>query len=235
MGNSNLTWYETNSARIRDAIKGVRGRVYTAEQSPDLYPTTGTSEDYAYTRHFVDAAKQRVRGLTIETGREFQPAFPEASHVMDEGAAAVMESCVINYCSNTDDTVRVAVLRAFRHHELLNSAAGRRSFELFQAHGAELIDLMAEDDELRGRTTQVVRQVGDVLHARHAATPKPFDDGLVRETDDLLLKLAERGSAALKQGAEEVRRGLAYFRGQPPLKGLEAADRALAQPTPATS
>ena len=89
-------WYATNSVRIRDAIAAVRGRVYAAEQSPDLYPTTGTSEDYAYTRHFVDAAKPPVRGLTIETGREFQPPFPEAAKVMDEGAAAVMESCVIN-------------------------------------------------------------------------------------------------------------------------------------------
>src|SRR5262245_56076663 len=77
------TWYAPSTARIRDATAAVRGRVYTAEQSPDLYPTTGTSDDYVFSRHFVDATKQRVRGITIETGQEFQPAFPEASHVMD--------------------------------------------------------------------------------------------------------------------------------------------------------
>src|SRR5262249_41593938 len=134
---NDATWYATNSARIRDAIAAVRGRVYTAEQSPDLYPTTGTSDDYVFSRHFVDSVKRRVGGITIETGQEFQPAFPEAAHVMDEGAAGVMESCVINYCNNTDDAVRVAALRAFRHKELLNSAAGRRCLQLFQAHGAE--------------------------------------------------------------------------------------------------
>jgi murein tripeptide amidase MpaA len=232
---NDATWYATYSARIRDAIAAVRGRVYTAEQSPDLYPTSGTSDDYSFSRHFVDAAKRRVRGITIETGQEFQPAFPEASHVMDEGAAGVMEACVINYCNNTDDTVRVAVLRAFRHQELLNSAAGRRTLELFQAHGAELIDLLAEDDDLRDRATKIVRRVGDVLHTRHAAAPRVFDDGLVREADELLHQLAERGSTALKHAAEEVRRGLGYFHGQSPLKGLEAVDQALAQAATSSS
>src|SRR5262249_40673869 len=52
------TWYATYSSRIRDAIAAVRGRVYTAEQSPDLYPTTGTSDDYVFARHFVDASKR---------------------------------------------------------------------------------------------------------------------------------------------------------------------------------
>ncbi len=96
---SDATWYASMSGRIRDAIADVRGRVYTAEQSPDLYPTTGTSSDYAFARHFVDRTKRMVRGITIETGREFQPAFPEAAHVMDEAAAGVMESCVINITS----------------------------------------------------------------------------------------------------------------------------------------
>jgi carboxypeptidase T len=91
-----LDWFVRNSARIRDAITLVRGRVYTAEQSPDLYPTTATSEDYAFTRHFVDPAKPRVRGLTVETGQEFQPAFPEAAEVMNEGAVAVLEASLIN-------------------------------------------------------------------------------------------------------------------------------------------
>jgi carboxypeptidase T len=91
-----LDWFVRNSARVRDAIALVRGRVYTAEQSPDLYATTATSDDYVFTRHIVDASKTKVRGLTVETGQEFQPAFPEAVDVMNEGAAAVLESCLIN-------------------------------------------------------------------------------------------------------------------------------------------
>jgi carboxypeptidase T len=91
-----LDWFVRISARIRDAITLVRGRVYTAEQSPDLYPTTATSEDYAFTRHFTDPTKTRVRGITVETGQEFQPPFPEAADVMNEGAVAVLEACLIN-------------------------------------------------------------------------------------------------------------------------------------------
>ena len=93
---SDASWYAANCVRIRDAIAAVRGRVYTAEQSPDLYPTTGTSDDYVFARHFVDSNKSPVRGITIETGQEFQPAFPEAADVMNEAAAGVMEACFIN-------------------------------------------------------------------------------------------------------------------------------------------
>src|SRR5262249_1763186 len=69
---NDATWYATNSARIRDAIAAVRGRVHPAEQSVGLYPTTGTSDDYVFSRHVVDPTKRRVRGMVIETGTEFQ-------------------------------------------------------------------------------------------------------------------------------------------------------------------
>lgn len=110
MSANDNTWYVENSARIRDAIAAVRGRVYTAEQSIGLYPTTGTSDDYVFTRHFVDVAKRRVRGFTIETGTEFQPAFPEAERVMEEASAGVLEACVINCTDNADDPARAAAM-----------------------------------------------------------------------------------------------------------------------------
>ncbi len=93
-------WYAVNGDRIRDAIAAVRGRIYTAEQSVGLYPTSGTSDDYVFTRHLVDSNHRRVRAFTIETGTEFQPPFPEAESVMAEASAAVVEACLINLSSH---------------------------------------------------------------------------------------------------------------------------------------
>src|SRR5829696_7800486 len=59
-----LDWYLITGARIRDAIAAVRGRTYTLQQSIGLYPTSGTSDDYAYSRTFVDSQKRKVRGFT---------------------------------------------------------------------------------------------------------------------------------------------------------------------------
>jgi murein tripeptide amidase MpaA len=92
-------WYSINSVRIRDAIAAVRGRIYTAEQSVGLYPTSATSDDYVFTRHFLDSTMPRMRGFTIETGTEFQPPFPEAEQVMLEASAGVLEACLINLSS----------------------------------------------------------------------------------------------------------------------------------------
>lgn len=51
---------------MRDAITAVRGQVYTVQQSIDLYPTAGTADDYAFSRHLVDASKTKVLSYTIE-------------------------------------------------------------------------------------------------------------------------------------------------------------------------
>ena len=40
---------------LRDGIQAVRGTTYTVKSSVDLYPTSGASTDYAYSRYFVDA------------------------------------------------------------------------------------------------------------------------------------------------------------------------------------
>jgi murein tripeptide amidase MpaA len=94
-------WHAQNADRIRDAIAAVRGRVYTAEQSVGLYPTSGTADDYAFMRHLVDPNRRRVRAFTIETGTEFQPPFPEAESVMAEASAAILEACLINVASHS--------------------------------------------------------------------------------------------------------------------------------------
>lgn len=55
------------------------------EQAVGLYPTSGTSDHYAYSRHIVNANNQKLYGFTIEFGQEktgFIPAFSEMQNVI---------------------------------------------------------------------------------------------------------------------------------------------------------
>ncbi|WP_107500675.1 hypothetical protein [Streptomyces sp. Ru62] len=54
------------------ALHGVRGRTYRPMSGYHLYPTCGTSDDYAYSRHIVDERKGKILGFTIE--RATRPA-----------------------------------------------------------------------------------------------------------------------------------------------------------------
>ncbi len=84
---------------MRDAIKAVRGRVYTVQQSIDLYPTAGTSDDYAFSRHLVDTNKAKVLSYTIEWGSPnnptpFHPPYSEMKKIIQEITAALFDFCV---------------------------------------------------------------------------------------------------------------------------------------------
>jgi len=77
----------------------VRGRKYRVEQSVGLYPTAGSTDDYAYSRHFVDPSKAKIIAYTMEWGRTrvstpFHPPYPEMRKVMREVTAGLLEFCV---------------------------------------------------------------------------------------------------------------------------------------------
>ncbi|MGK7894229.1 MAG: M14 family metallopeptidase [Xenococcus sp. (in: cyanobacteria)] len=91
---ADLDWYKTTGTKIRDAIAGVRGRNYTLNQSAGLYPTTATSIDYAYARHFKDSSPRKIFSFTLETGQEFQPTYSEALKIMEEVSAGLIECCL---------------------------------------------------------------------------------------------------------------------------------------------
>jgi murein tripeptide amidase MpaA len=85
------------ATRMNAALQAVRGRRYTVQQSVGLYPTTATSDDYAYSRHMVDDGSGRSRGkvfgYTLEFGEEFVPPFAEMRNIIDEVGAALTELC----------------------------------------------------------------------------------------------------------------------------------------------
>jgi murein tripeptide amidase MpaA len=84
---------------MRDAIQAVRGRQYTVESSFALYPTAGTSDDYACSRHLVDSAKAKITAYTIEWGSEhnptpFHPPYSEMQHIIQEMTSGLLEFCL---------------------------------------------------------------------------------------------------------------------------------------------
>jgi len=85
--------------RMKTAIQNTRGRVYKVEQSMDLYPTAGTSDDYAFSRHFVNQHKTKVYSYTIEWGSPsnptpFHPPYTEMQKIIQEITAALFAFCI---------------------------------------------------------------------------------------------------------------------------------------------
>jgi carboxypeptidase T len=80
-------------ARVIGAVNSVAGGMYQTQQSfDDLYPTTATSDDYAFSRHLVNATAGKTYGVTFEYGGgEFFPPYPQMLVTIDETNAAMLE------------------------------------------------------------------------------------------------------------------------------------------------
>jgi murein tripeptide amidase MpaA len=85
--------------KMQTAIKNVRGRIYKLEQAMSLYPTAGTSDDYAFSRHLTDAKKGKIYSYTIEWGSPnnptpFHPPYPEMQKIIQEITSALLAFCI---------------------------------------------------------------------------------------------------------------------------------------------
>ena len=78
---------------MREAITAASGTDYELGQSFALYPTSGTSDDYAYSRHFTDGQQGKILSFCMECGRSFQPPWAEAEQVIIEVCAALVAFC----------------------------------------------------------------------------------------------------------------------------------------------
>jgi murein tripeptide amidase MpaA len=77
-----------------DALKAVRGTVYTVGQSFDLYATSGAGDDYAYSRHIVENKKNKIFGFTVEFGKDdFQPPWEEMERIIVEVSSGMLALC----------------------------------------------------------------------------------------------------------------------------------------------
>ena len=91
---ADLDWFHETGLKIKDAISAVRGSNYTVQAGVALYPTSGTSHDFAYSLHVVDTGNRKVMAYTLETAKEFQPTYSEALEVMSEASAGLLEFCI---------------------------------------------------------------------------------------------------------------------------------------------
>jgi hypothetical protein len=87
-----------------DGIHDAHGRSYTIAQSAELngvYITTGTADDYVYSRHLADPSKPKVYGYTLEWGPErgsiaksFHPDYPDMVPIIEEVTAGLLSFCL---------------------------------------------------------------------------------------------------------------------------------------------
>jgi murein tripeptide amidase MpaA len=71
-------------------LSAVRGKFYKGIPSFDLYPTCGTTDDYAYSRHLVDPGQGKIFSFTVEWGKEFQPVWDEMRLIVTDVTAGLI-------------------------------------------------------------------------------------------------------------------------------------------------
>lgn len=162
-----------------DAIHDVRGRTYVVEFGTDLYETTGTTSDYAYSRHVADPDLRKTYGFTFETGPwvgngqdSFQPAFPEAQNIIDEGMSgliAILQQCTCAIHLIGWDLFGLSIsktltaMRAVRDERLLTSDAGATWAEVLHRHQPELALRAGKDGAFRHAAGELIATVGELL------------------------------------------------------------------------
>ena len=187
--------------RVRDGIAAVRGRVYTAEQGISLYPTTGTAQDYAYSRSFIDTGRRRILGFTLETAREFQPPDAEKDNVITEVSAGLMECLLETLCpaevlqSLIDTIFPLPALRRFRDQYMLTTEAGVRYERMFRAHSLELVKLAEKSKAARGAGSTLLRVASQFFTDQGDLSPhKIASEDIVHVANALAVVRKEAGS-----------------------------------------
>lgn len=225
---TDLDWYVSTATNVAKAIQAVRGTVYTTMPSIGLYPTTGTSDDYAYSRSFVSASKPKVRGLTLETGKVFQPPYSEALQIIKEVSAGLFQFCLAAICVVNEvarahklTAVDLEGLRAFRD-ELAADDIGRGFVRLLQQHSAELAMMVAADARLAEQSARLLNEVGQAVTRRHGDDAPVVAAATVREVHALVADLEPKASPELRAALAKVDKRIDRFSGQPVVAGLES-------------
>lgn len=248
-----LTHFVNAANRMRDGIATYRGRMYTVQPSYDLYPTSGTSLDYGYSRHLVDTGKRKIHAYALETALEFQPDYSEAEEVMEEVSIGLMELlldciCPVEAAAALSQLIRdileslggqtggsgggggggeshLAFLRRFRDDELNNTAAGVRYAKLLRRHQGELTRMLLERDTLLVGIEKALPNVIRAVVHRDDAKKGEVGQRLLKQLDSLMGTVAKGASAALAADLESLRSELPVFGGGTLSQGLKKASR----------
>jgi carboxypeptidase T len=219
-------WFATTARRVTDAITAVRGRPYVPKESIGLYPTSATSEDYAFSRHFADSSKRRVYGFTLETGREFQPPYSEALAIIDEVSAGLVEFLLASICI-VDEVARRSKLSGrldeFREvrARLVKSKTGRKWVDELERHTPALIEAFSGDEALMKRAAEVLVATADAVGPR--APEGVVSEELVARADELAHHVGAKNHE-LAKALEPFRRDVKHLAGTPLARGLKELD-----------
>jgi carboxypeptidase T len=228
-------WFVRTANRVVGAIHAARGHTYVAKESIGLYPTTGTSDDYAYARHFVDAGKRRIYAYTLETGREFQPPYREALEIINEVSAGLVEFllasiCVVDEVARTSRLMdRLEDFHAIRER-LARSKTGRAWIEQLERNGPALLQAFRADPKLRLRAAEILTAAADAVGPR-AQRGSVVSKTLVAQADDLAKQLAARNKT-LAKALTPFRRDVKRLAGKSLAAGLKTLDSPVARPRP---
>ncbi len=204
--------------RVRSAIAAVRGRTYTLEQGADLYPTSGVSSDYAYSRYFR-GRNTKVWAWGIETNTKdrgdaygFQPGYEDAVVVMDEVSSGLIQLALSTVClvhevgTSFMTPVKEASLRAFRDGAMRGTVNGERWISLLDAHGEEVLALIGRDAKLRETAEAALKAATEVVLSEDRA--KVLESGDAEPMRRLLKAIGSRGSRVLARAAARLSRDL---------------------------
>ena len=222
-------WLVDAGTQMSDAIKEVRGTVYGVEPAVQLYPTSGTSKDYSYSRHFVDTSKAKVYAYTVETGLEFQPPYSEAVEIIKEVSAGLVQFCISVMClvdaaaAGTDTSLEA--LRQIRDNVITRSRTGRHYLAALDKHAAELVQVLGADAKLRERAARAL----DGLHrvVEPGGGKGKLSKEIVADLDGLAGSVASRPriSDRLADALRQVRGDLPEFAGRSISEGLAELDK----------
>jgi murein tripeptide amidase MpaA len=96
VGATRLAQLQAAGGAMRDAIYAVRGESYVSQSGFDLYPTSGTSEDWAFTREFLNPSRGPLSGFVIEFNKDidFFPTWGEMQKLIADVDAGLVALCV---------------------------------------------------------------------------------------------------------------------------------------------
>jgi murein tripeptide amidase MpaA len=72
------------------SLAEVRGKLYVAKPGFSLYPTAGTNDDYAYSRHITNPSQSKAHAFTVEWGTEFQPPWSEMQEIIKDVSCGLL-------------------------------------------------------------------------------------------------------------------------------------------------
>jgi hypothetical protein len=205
---------------MRDGIAAVRGHVYTVQQSIALYPTSGTTHDYAYSRKFIDTGRRRILGFTLETAREFQPGDVEKDSVITETSAGLMECLLETLCpaevieALLDALFPLSAMRMVRDRDMLATASGKRYERMFRAHSLELIALVASDKDALKAGASLLKVAGRFVADGTKPSKRKITKKDMSEVAEVLAVFRRRAGRALKASIDRALADMKRLEGQ---------------------